>query len=175
MDPQLFKPYLLYIGRLEAKKNTGNLLRAWEILKNKYRIPHSLVLIGQRGTGCPPIKGPQVHTLGWVGERGEFLAQADLFIFPSHYEGFGLPILEAWQKNIPIVCSDIPTLHEIGQDACFYFNQNDPQDMAEKIYPLLNNKKQQNILIQKGALRLQNFSWPKCTAETWQTLASLLK
>jgi len=103
-------------------------------------------------------------------EKEDLYKKADIFVMPSLAEGFGLPILEAMQKNIPVLCSDIPPFFEIGMDSVLYFDPRDPQDMADKINMVMANEHLQKDLIAKGIRNIENYSWEKCAGETLKVL-----
>src|SRR3989339_716774 len=211
-------PYLLYIGRLEGKKNTPGLVQAFSILKNKHESLRDLklVLVGSRGFGYEKvekemlnfsnskrtslIRHPELvegsHNLniaggeisrqarndsgeiilpGWVDEEDlpYLLSGAELFVFPSFYEGFGIPILEAMASGTLVLASDIPALREIGGEAVNFFNPNSPEEMAERIYNILSDDKLKNDLLERGLAPAQKFSWEKCARETMERLKSL--
>lgn len=158
-------PYLLYVGRIEKKKNIAHLLAAFQILKQQYHLPHQLWLAGQPGFGfeqLPP--GPDLRLLGYVSaaELPALMQQASAFVFPSNYEGFGIPILEALASGTKVACSDIPALREVGGAACWYFNPQDPADMARVIAACLQ--------ADRRPADLRAFSWERCGQETWQVL-----
>ncbi|HBY73309.1 MAG TPA: glycosyltransferase family 1 protein, partial [Candidatus Kerfeldbacteria bacterium] len=90
------------------------------------------------------------------------MQQAAAFIFPSNYEGFGIPVLEALASGTKVACSDIPALREIGGDACWYFDQTDAAVMAKVIADCLQTDRR--------PVQLDRFSWERCGQETWQVL-----
>lgn len=172
--------FILYIGRIETKKNVQNLIKAFALLKNQ---SHHLVLAGRPGNyGYEEIDSlskqialkNRIHLLGYIRQHdyAKLLACANVFVFPSKFEGFGIPVLEAMGSGVATVISDLPVLHEIAADASVYFDPNNPQDMANKIETVLNDEDLRQNLISKGLLQSQKFSWSKCAKET---LAYILK
>ena len=183
--------YLLYLGRIEERKNVEGLIRAFEILKKKYKIPHKLVLAGPIDTKC---KMPQVirrgrqdapsHTTGQArykndvvftgyvdqDKKWQLIKNADVFIFPSFYEGFGFPVLEAQTAGIPVVASDVSSLPEILGDSALLINPKDSVEIAESVYKIIKNSKLKNGLIKKGYENAKRFSWEKCARETLKIL-----
>ncbi len=179
-------PYLLFVGRIEHKKNILNLVEAFVILKQRYKIPHILKLVGSPGNGYEEIQ-EQIQTnelqnsvqfTGYVpqSDMNRVMSGADVFIFPSHYEGFGIPVLEALACNTLVACSDIPALREIGGTDCSYFNKDIPKSIADTIYNVLNLPSDQKAHMRaSGQRRIQQFTWRKCAINTWQVLESVLQ
>ena len=182
-DYGLEKPYLLYIGRLEKKKNIANLIEAFAILKENKKIDHKLVLIGNIGFGHDELKyiieefklENDVIKLGWVQEYDLpiLLKNSSAFVFPSKHEGFGIPVIQAMACGVPTVISDIPTLREIAQDCSVFFNPLDRNSIAESIDKVLSDKDLQQKLIEKGKARAQHFSWQKCAEQTLKILNNI--
>lgn len=178
------KPYLLFVGRLEQKKNIPKLIEAFAWLKNKFKIPHRLVLIGMPGFRYEDIIANinkfkiknEVIELGYVEKNNlaSIMQQADLFIFPSQYEGFGIPILEAMSLGTPVVCSVIPALQEIAGNAAQYFNLDSAEKMAEKIHIVLNDESAKKKLIEQGYQRIKLFSYKNCADNTWNIIKQYL-
>ena len=177
------RPYLLFIGRLEYKKNIPRLIEAYNILKNKYHIKHKLVLLGARSFKYELIKNNidkynlnnDVIEPGYVEQKdmNAIMNFADLFILPSLYEGFGIPILEAMAAKIPVTCSDIPPLKEIAQDAANYFNPLNQDNMADVIYKTLSSNDLRDKLINNGSICVQKYSYEKCAQETWKIICKM--
>jgi len=88
---------------------------------------------------------------------------AKIFILPSFWEGFGIPILEAMKAGTPVICSDRGALPEIAGKAALLANPHDPQDIAKKIDQVLTNKNLRQNLIKKGKERIKGFNWQKCS------------
>ncbi|MCX6765571.1 MAG: glycosyltransferase family 1 protein [Candidatus Moranbacteria bacterium] len=115
--------YLLFIGRLEERKNIVGIIRAFEILKKQHKIPHKLILAGKFGYGEDKIKNyiskssykSEIITPGYISEeeKWELLKNSDVFLFPTFYEGFGLPILEAQSAGVPVVAGNNSSILEI--------------------------------------------------------------
>ncbi|MDP3971186.1 MAG: glycosyltransferase family 1 protein [bacterium] len=179
------KQYILYIGRLEHKKNIVNLIKAFNILRNKYKLNHQLYLVGSPGNGYENIKSEilkhnlhdVVQELGYVEQdkMNVLMNDASLFIFPTNYEGFGIPILEALATGTTVVCSDIPPLKEVCEDACIYFNHHDPESIAAKMNSAINlSEIDRKQLSDVGFERVKFFSWQKCADKTWKALKSEL-
>lgn len=166
-------PYLFYVGRIEKKKNIDRLLKAFTILKNQYQLPHQLWLAGNRGFGFAQLSSASdIKLLGYVSaaDLPHLMQQASAFVFPSHYEGFGIPILEALACGTKVACSDIPALREVGGKACWYFDQRNPAHMAEVIDQCLRSDA--TVARHNALERVKNFSWEQCSAATWQVLLS---
>ena len=177
-------PYIFYTGRLEKKKNTVGLVNAFVILREKYKnINHKLVLVGKASLGFNEIKyiieefdlNNEIIITGWVSEQDMpyIYSGASLFIFPSFYEGFGIPLLEAMASGVPIAASDIGAISEITAGAAYLFNPNDSHDMAEKIAKVLLDNKLAEDLVNRGKTRVESFSLNKCARETLKVIEGI--
>jgi glycosyltransferase involved in cell wall biosynthesis len=174
-------PYFLFIGRLEYKKNIPRLIEAYNILKNKYKIQHKLVLIGSKSFKYELIENKinkyQLKTdiiePGYVEQEDMNIIMnfADLFVLPSQYEGFGIPVLEAMAAGTAVVCSNIPPLKEIAGLAANYFNPHDENEIAKIIYETLNNKE---YLIKEGFICAKKYSYQKCAENIWNILHNII-
>ncbi len=175
------KPFLLYLGRIELKKNILGILEAYQILKNRHQISHELILAGSPGFGYEKIKNKisqmaglksQIKNLGHVDEqtKWQLLANADAFLFPSFYEGFGLPILEAQSVGTPVIAGNISSMPEIAGAGAILVNPRSPEEIAAGIYRVLNRKEERKLLIERGFANLKRFSWGKCAKETLDVL-----
>jgi glycosyltransferase involved in cell wall biosynthesis len=99
--------------------------------------------------------------------------QAELFIYPSHYEGFGLPVLEAMTLGTPVVCSDNSSLPEVAGDAAFYVNCEDSSGMAEAMARIIGDSNLRQSLIDRGRQQAAQFSWDRTAKETLQAYRTL--
>ncbi|MDD2647159.1 MAG: glycosyltransferase family 1 protein [Patescibacteria group bacterium] len=174
------KPYLLYIGRLEKKKNTLGLLKAWqEISRADNNL--NLVLVGPEGYGFEEVREllnklkNKIIYLPYIGqdETPYLYSGAVCFVFPSFYEGFGLPILEAMACGCPVVASKVASIHEVGGEALEYFNPQEIDDMVGTIRKIVYNSEIREQMIARGLARVNNFSWAKCAQETLSVLKNL--
>ncbi|MFA6551306.1 MAG: glycosyltransferase family 1 protein [Patescibacteria group bacterium] len=137
-----------------------------------------LVLAGSRGKGWEEAEflikkynlQNEVIEPGYVAEEDlPFLYNgAELFLFPSLYEGFGLPILEAFACGTPVACSDSSSLPEVGGEAALYFKPNDVDAITKAMQAILSDENLRQELIEKGEERVKQFSWQKCTKETFK-------
>mgnify|MGYP003556120126 FL=1 len=169
------KPYLLFIGRLEERKNIVRIIEAFEILKERYHIPHTLVLAGKSGYGYAKIKSTienlqskiPIEELGYVTEeeKWELLKNADVFLFPTLYEGFGIPVLEAQSVGVPVVASDTSSLPEVGGDAAVYVDPLNAESIALGIQKLLSDHGFRDGIIRKAAHNVNRFGWAQCAEE----------
>jgi len=174
--------YFLFIGRLEKRKNIEGIIEAFEILKEKYNIPHKLVLAGSPGYGYESIKHKvesmnhknEIIFPGFIKEeeKPELIKNADIFLFPTFYEGFGLPILEAQSLGIPVVTSNTSSLTEVGGDSVAYATPTEPISIADSIYKIISDESFKNAIIEKGYENVKKFSWDKCAKEIVKVLSS---
>jgi len=174
--------FLLHVGVDEPRKNLFNLLKAFVLLRDSVAFNESLVLAG---TGNPmPLKYHKFisqHHLEkqvlWLPEVSELILlelyrSASLLVFPSFYEGFGLPLLEAMACGLPVVCSDSSVFSEIGGDAALYFNPLNPQEIAEKISLGITDQILRNELRQKGLVKAREFTWQKTARKMLDVFAA---
>jgi glycosyltransferase involved in cell wall biosynthesis len=163
-DNLKFKDYILYLGSDQRRKNIDGIIEAFEILKEKYKIPHKLVLAGMKQDG----KWQDIIFMSYVdkNKKWELLKKAEIFVFPSFYEGFGLPVLEAQKAGIPVVASNTGALPEILGNSALLVNPNNSEEIAEAIYKVLSNEQLRNDLIKRGQENIRRFSWLKCAEET---------
>ncbi|HLN19304.1 MAG TPA: glycosyltransferase family 1 protein [Patescibacteria group bacterium] len=177
-----YKPYLLFIGRLEKRKNIKGIVDAYEILKDKYKIPHKLILAGKPGFGYDDIKYKIQNIRYWDDvilpgyiteeEKLQLLSSAEIFLFPTSYEGFGLPILEAQSIGTPVVCSRVSSLPEIGNNSVIYCDSIDSKSIAESMYNLISHAEVRSDIIKKGYENLKRFSWGDCGFKVAKILAN---
>lgn len=168
------KPYLLYVGNIKPHKNLVRLLRAFQLIKDK--IPHDLVLVGKKDgfiTGdtavvklAEQLEGRVIFS-GYVEdeELKQYFVQATAFVFPSLYEGFGLPPLEAMACGCPVIVSNTASLPEVCGERAIYCDPYDEKDIAEKILQLIKNKSILNKKIDVYKKDVHLFSWDICTNE----------
>jgi len=166
---------LLFIGRLEERKNIIGIIKAFDILKEKYNLPHKLVLAGEFGYGEENIKykianskyKEDIILAGYVSdeEKWGLLKNADIFLFPSFYEGFGLPILEAQSVGTPVVTSNISSMPEVAGDSAVLVDPKDTEEIAEAAYRIISDESYKNDIIEKGLENVKRFSWDKCAGE----------
>ncbi len=184
------RPYLLYIGRIELKKNILGILEAYKILKEKYKIPHELVLVGVPGFGYNKIKSAltencspsslrrtdlrQIYELGYVSEtqKQELLRGADVFLFPTFYEGFGMPILEAQSAGIPVVTSNNSSIPEVAGESALLVDPKESEQIVQAVYKIIDDKTLRDKLIQSGFENIKRFSWEQCARETLDILCA---
>ncbi len=178
------KPFFLYVGRLEKKKNTPTLIEALSLVReNNPEIKEKLVLIGNASFGFDEVKyvieefdlNNDVLIPGWVAEDdlAYLYNAATAFVFPTKHEGFGIPILEALACGLPTIASDIPVLKEIAEDAVLYFDHNDKHSIANAMVRIVQDDDLRRDLRVKGLLQSQKFSWLKCAAETLKEIENL--
>ncbi|MCL5795420.1 MAG: glycosyltransferase family 4 protein [Patescibacteria group bacterium] len=170
------KPYLLFISQWRPHKGIIQLVEAFKILKEKYTIPHQLVIVGKPIYNFPEIPYTIHHTPytkdivtpGFVAESDlPILYQnADIFVFPSHYEGFGLPPLEAMACGVPVAASNVSCIPEILGKAAIYFDPYEPADIAQKIQKIITEPNLRKKLIQDGVTQSKKYSWHKMAKET---------
>ena len=118
-----------------------------------------------------------VHFPGFIDEEDkmDIIAGARLFVFPSLYEGFGIPILEAMSQNVPVAASDIPSLEEVGGNAYAKFNPRDLDEIAEKLYTVCMDENLRKKLINLGRSRVKFFSWEKSAKRMLEIYESLIR
>lgn len=170
------KPYIMTLGRLEEKKNTVRLIEAFNQFRANTKDHYQLVLVGKPGYGYKKVK-EAIHTSpyradiiepGWVKESDipVLLREAVLFVYPSLYEGFGLPILEAFAAGTPVVASTGSCLEEIGGKAAVYVDPHDVSAISARMMSIIDNPQQGALMIEEGKQRLLKFSWQRCAQET---------
>jgi glycosyltransferase involved in cell wall biosynthesis len=168
------RDYLLYVGSFRKHKNMVNLVKAFKIVDKKY-CPY-LVLVGDSLEKNEELR-PLIDELGLteriiiaeqigVEELNNLYNGAELFVFPSLYEGFGLPPLEAMKCSTPVVASHASCIPEILGEAACYFDPHNVNDMAQKIENVLRDESYKHELIEKGKKRATEFSWSKTAEET---------
>ncbi len=179
-----YLPFIFYTGRLEAKKNIVSLIKAFKILKSsrQYHIPHRLVLAGTPGYGYERIEEElknlgyfqrEVIQTGWLPSE-ELCALynfASCFVLPSFYEGFGIPILEAFACGVPVAASWAASIPEVAGEAALLSDPNDPEDLAYKIYIAISNQTIREECVKRGFQRLPRFSWRICAQKTLEVIS----
>ncbi len=164
--------YILYISRIEHPgKNHLNLIKAYESLKAEIKEKYQLVFAGSEWNGAQEVisyaeKSPdkdKILFLGFVQDQdlGALYRHASLYAFPSYYEGFGIPLLEAMYSETPVVCSNVSSLPEVGGDAVVTFDPDSPENIASVISYVLENPQLQVKMVQAGREQLKKFSWQK--------------
>lgn len=167
--PLFDKPYVLYVGSRDSYKNFSFFLRAFTSVKSDV----NLVC-----TGAPfsTSETMMINQLGLSSRIQQFFASdrelrnlytnARAFIYPSLMEGFGIPILEAFGYECPVIASDIQCFHEVGGGAPCYFNPHDINELACTIERVIHDDTLRSTMIAAGKKRLENFSWDKMAAQT---------
>jgi glycosyltransferase involved in cell wall biosynthesis len=168
--------FMLYLGTIEPRKNLIRLMDAYAEVQRRVREPWPLILAGGAGWGVEEIRahadrlrlGPRLRFAGYVEEAEIPLwyNAADLFVYPSEYEGFGLPALEALACGTPVVTSDRSSLPEVVGECAILVNPSDPTSIADGIVRAIDDAELRHRLSQGGPERAKRFSWERMAEET---------
>ncbi len=176
-------PFILFVSTLQPRKNLVRLIEALVKIEETTKV--KLVVVGRKGwkyeeiLAAPKKYGVEdkVIFLDFVDDHDltELYKEAELFVMPSLYEGFGLPVLEAMKNGCPVAMSNISSLPEAGGVAAAYFDPKSVEDMATVITDVLKDKKMQENMRKKGYEQVKKFSWEKSARETLKILESAVK
>jgi len=172
--------YICTVGTLEPRKNLATLIKAFAILRKHDGAVHQLVIAGPKGWGNLQLRRKyevaglterNIKFLGFVPDPDLPLlyAGAAAFVFPSLYEGFGLPLLEAMACGTPVACSNRSSLPEIGADAVLYFDPESPEEIARVVGKILNDHELRETLNSRGLQRARQFTWELCASKLLST------
>ena len=165
--------FILSVGSIEPRKNLVRLLKAYNLLSNKIKDEYKLVLVGFKGWENREIislieeNKESIKYLGYISDKelAKVYNLSSLFVYPSLYEGFGLPILEAMACGTAIVTSESSSLPEVGGEAPLYCNPYSIKDIKEKMELVLSNDTLKEKMIKKGLKQAKKFSWEKSARE----------
>ena len=172
-------PYLLAVGDLRAKKNHERLVRAWRTLRAD-GLAHRLLLAGADAGEGPRLRaaagGEPLEITGYVDDAqlDALMRGADLLVHPSLYEGFGLVVVEAMARGVPVVAARTTALPEAGGDAALYADPLDVEDLAESIRTVLEDAERRTSMVAAGRARAAQLSWERTARETAAVYQELL-
>jgi glycosyltransferase involved in cell wall biosynthesis len=181
LDSPVAEPYFYYIGRLEQKKNIVRMMNAFSAFKRKTGSNLKFVLTGKPGFGYPEIarthqslgklKEDVVFT-GYLSKMDavRYMHHAQAFIFVSLFEGFGMPLLEAFALEVPVIAANATCLPEIAGGAALLVDPYDEADIAKAMSEIASDQSLRATLIERGKVRRREFSWERAARETLSVL-----
>jgi len=183
----LKKPYILCVGRMAPIKNMSGMLRAFADIAETYK-DHSLVIVGSNDhTFKDKNIGADFNRVVGLHQRIKFTGAinndqlvalysgADLFVFPSFGEGFGLPVLEAMACGTPVLCSNVSALPEVAGDAAVFFDPKDQSDFSSKLFSTLGSAEALSELSIKGPKQASKFTWRRSAEQTLDVYRQVIK
>lgn len=170
-------PFVVHVGDLQPRKNQIGLIRAFEeVVVNNPQLPHWLVLVGKGKFHAAEVHeaarrsrvAERIRFTGYVDdeELRQIYSAADLFVFPSLYEGFGLPILEAMACGCPVACSKATAMPEVADSAAILFDPRSVSEMARAMQDLLLDRELRSRMSRLGLQRSTQFSWEATARKT---------
>lgn len=169
-------PYILCFGAKDPRKNTVRVVKAYLSLLGRHKISHNLIIVGYTGwessLAYDEVKKAnrldRVLFLNFIDNY--YLAylykNATLFVYPSLYEGFGIPILEAFSSGCPVIASNVTSIPEVADDAALYFDPLNENQIANSMHLILTNDQLRATLINKGHQQARKFSWSESAHKT---------
>lgn len=182
LQTRLPKNFFLAVGTLIPRKNYVRLMRAFALFR-KNNPGHNLIIVGKKGWNYHEIENAikeyrlsgEVHILGYLSEKslaGLYnLAQA--LVFPSLYEGFGIPLLEAMQCGCPVIASNTSSIPEVTGDAAIMIDPHSPEEIAEAMEKITKDSDLRSTIIEKGHAQSKKFSWEKAAKELVEIMAKI--
>ena len=169
------RPFAIAVGTLQPRKNLLRLLDAWQRVATQLT-GWTLALVGHQGEGPPIPDSPGVATTGWVDDRRlhGLLASAEFFCYPSLYEGFGLPPLEAMAAGTPALVGDYPAALEVVGDCALIVDRMNPNDIAEKVLRLAQNDGLRQRFAIEGRAHAATFTWNRTARATMDAYKAAL-
>lgn len=175
--------FILYVGGFSPRKNIRGLIQAFSLIKDKLKGEYKLVILGKKGRSYYDYRDltyslnlkEEVVFPGYVPveELPLFYNAADIFCYPSFYEGFGLPPLEAMACGTPTIAANTTSIPEILGEDSLYINPWDVDDMSSKLLNLIEDRNLHEKMIFKGLKRSSMYSWKKAAVETIQVLREI--
>ena len=176
-------PYILYVGTIEPRKNVEGLIRAFGILKKDFKVAHRLVVSGMKGWGCEDIFSlvkdreleKEIIFTGYVSrsELKSLYTRAEMFVYPSFYEGAGLPILEAFSFGLPVVTSNVSSTAEIAAEAAMLVDPYSYPAIAWAMLRIIKDEHLKKLLKQRALGRVNEFSWSEAARKTMEIFGEL--
>lgn len=168
------RPYVLFVGVRQPRKNLPRAIRAFSSVRVEADLPHRLVLVGKRGWQATETEraideaGEDVQPLGYVPDADlpALYAGADTLLFPSLYEGFGIPVLEAFACDTPVLTSSVSALPEVAGDAALMVDPRDESAITGALLRLLDDATLRANLVARGRERLRQFDWTETARRT---------
>lgn len=172
--------YFVFVGGIHPRKNLLNLLKAFSLFKKRQRSNMKLLIAGRMAWDYDKITEKMetykfrqdVKLLGYMGEAAlaKLVAAAYALVFPSYFEGFGVPILEAMQSHVPVITSNTSSMTEIGEEAALYADPTDAADIADQMKRIFTNENLRSQLVEKGKLVAAKYSWQRTSELMWQAI-----
>lgn len=168
--------YILFVSTIEPRKDLGTLIEAYERLRDSGTYDGSLVVVGRVGWKSESLlarlRGRGIVHLDYLPapRLASVYQRAEVFVFPSLYEGFGFPLLEAMARGVPSITARSSSLPEIGGDAALYFEPGDVEGLTAALTRVLNGAELRDELSRKGRERAAGFRWERAAAETLRVL-----
>ena len=176
--------YFVYAGALHPRKNILNLLKAFVAFKKRQRSNMKLVIVGRMAWKYEAIEQmresmPFKNDVKWVGyldveELARVIGSAYALVYPSLFEGFGIPILEALQCNVPAITSNTSSMPEVGGAAALLVDPTDYQDIADKMQLMYKDEALRSRLIAAAPAQVEKFTWDKAAARLWDSMMRCL-
>ena len=179
------RPYFVYLGAIHPRKNILTLVKAFEQFKSSHPSDHQLVLAGRASWHTEEVFKTiteskwkdSIHLPGYVAttEATSLVASAEAMIYPSLYEGFGLPLVEAMACGVPVICSNVSSLPEVAGNAALLFDPMDAAQLAHHMEKISSDDGLRKEMITFGAERSKYFSWDKAASQVYEILGRFAK
>ncbi|WP_141604625.1 glycosyltransferase family 4 protein [Terrilactibacillus laevilacticus] len=177
------KPYFIYVGNVKPHKNLSNLIEGFKLVKDK--IPHNLVIVGKKEGFITTDKkvfneaqvlSNRIQFTGYLEKDllEQYIKNASALIFPSLYEGFGLPPLESMACGCPAIVSNSASIPEVCGNAALYFNPNSPIDISKKLIQFNNDRSLRESLIIRGKKQATLYKWEDSAKKTLSIIKEIL-
>jgi glycosyltransferase involved in cell wall biosynthesis len=178
--------FILFVGTIQPRKNVSNLIKAYHLLLNSNLLNgHKLVICGRLGWMYEDMfknikklnLEKHIIFLNFIADKDlpYIYNLSDLFVFPSIYEGFGLPVLESMACGVPVITSNKSSLPEVAGNACVKVDPYKVRDIAIAISEILKDEKVSKKMIDEGLNQAKKFSWEKCASDTLRVYKELIK
>ena len=177
-------PYFIFVGTIHPRKNIKNLLRAFELFREEHKAPFKMVIVGKK-TFLAKATEDQLESMKFKsdviftgrlssGELNDIMSAAWALTFVPFFEGFGIPLVEAMNCDIPILTSNVTSLPEIAGDAAVYAEPESPGSIRDGMVRIVKERGLREELIARGKKRRKLYSWDNTANELWKTIERVL-
>ena len=176
------KSYFLFVGALHPRKNIINMLKGFVQFKRRQRCGLKMVIVGRMAWLSDEIEDaknrmPYREDVVWLGYQDveqlrKIVGAAYALVYPSFFEGFGIPIVEAMACGVPSIVSNTSSMPEVAGSAALICNPNDPKDIAEQMGLMYKNESLHQQLSNNCKTEIQRFDWDRSAAQVWETIAT---